>query len=324
MSTPLTHGVFLDIDTVESGDLDRSRLEAALEHWEWYGDSEPGEIAGRVANAHAVLANKCRLDRALIEASPKLKLIALCATGTDNVDLQAASDHGVAVCNIRDYCTESVAQHAITLILNLLTGLPWYFQDVRAGKWSDAAQFCLKDRQIREARGLTLGIIGHGNLGGRTAELARALGMRVQIAERKGAQPREGRVSFEQVIASSDVISVHCPLTSETRGMIDRDVLAAMKKDALLINTARGAVVNAAHLAQALREGEIGGAGIDTLDVEPPPHDHALLAPDIPNLIVTPHNAWASRTARQAALNQLAQIVEAFQTGAPLNLVNGS
>lgn len=324
MSTPLTHGVFLDIDTVESGDLDRSRLEAALEHWEWYGDSEPGEIAGRVANAHAVLANKCRLDRALIEASPKLKLIALCATGTDNVDLQAASDHGVAVCNIRDYCTESVAQHAITLILNLLTGLPWYFQDVRAGKWSDAAQFCLKDRQIREARGLTLGIIGHGNLGGRTAELARALGMRVQIAERKGAQPREGRVSFEQVIASSDVISVHCPLTSETRGMIDRDVLAAMKKDALLINTARGAVVNAAHLAQALREGEIGGAGIDTLDVEPPPHDHALLAPDIPNLIVTPHNAWASRTARQAALNQLAQIVEAFQTGAPLNLVNDS
>lgn len=324
MSTPLTHGVFLDIDTVESGDLDRSRLEAALEHWEWYGDSEPGEIAGRVANAHAVLANKCRLDRALIEASPKLKLIALCATGTDNVDLQAASDHGVAVCNIRDYCTESVAQHAITLILNLLTGLPWYFQDVRAGKWSDAAQFCLKDRQIREARGLTLGIIGHGNLGGRTAELARALGMRVQVAERKGAQPREGRVSFEQVIASSDVISVHCPLTSETRGMIDRDVLAAMKKDALLINTARGAVVNAAHLAQALREGEIGGAGIDTLDVEPPPHDHALLAPDIPNLIVTPHNAWASRTARQAALNQLAQIVEAFQTGAPLNLVNDS
>lgn len=322
MSAPLTHGVFLDIDTVESGDLDRSRLQDSLSHWDWFGDSEPGQVAGRIANAQAVLTNKCRLGRALIEGAPGLKLIALCATGTDNVDLEAASEHGVAVCNIRDYCTESVAQHVITLMLNLLTGLPWYIEDVREGKWSRAAQFCLNDRPIREARGLTLGIIGHGTLGGRTAQLGRALGMQVQIAERKGAQPREGRVAFEEVIATSDVISVHCPLTDETRGLIDGDVLAAMKKDALLINTARGAVINAEHLVEALRAGEIAGAGIDTLDIEPPPSDHPLLAPDIPNLIVTPHNAWASRTARQAALDQLGRIVEAFQAGAPINVVN--
>lgn len=322
MSAPLSHGVFLDIDTVESGDLDRSRLQASLTHWDWFGDSEPGQIADRIANAQAVLTNKCRLGRALIEDAPGLKLIALCATGTDNVDLEAASERGVAVCNIRDYCTESVAQHAITLMLNLLTGLPWYIGDVRAGKWSEAAQFCLNDRPIREARGLTLGIVGYGTLGGRTAELGKALGMRVQVAERKGAQPREGRVGFEEVIATSDVISVHCPLTDQTRGLIDGEVLAAMKKDALLINTARGAVINAEHLVEALRAGEIAGAGIDTLDTEPPPPDHPLLARDIPNLIVTPHNAWASRTARQAALDQLARIVEAFQAGAPINVVN--
>lgn len=322
MSAPLTHGVFLDIDTVESGDLDRSRLQASLAHWDWYGHSEPGEIAERISDAHAVLANKCRLDRTLIEGAANLRLIALSATGTDNVDLQAASEHGVAVCNIRDYCTESVAQHAITLVLNLLTGLPWYFQDVRAGKWSEASQFCLKDRQIREARGLTLGIIGYGTLGRRTADLGAALGMRVQVAERKGARPREGRVAFEEVIATSDVISVHCPLTDETRGLIDEQVLAAMKKDALLVNTARGAVINANHLVAALEDGEIAGAGIDTLDSEPPPPDHPLLASGIPNLIVTPHNAWASRTARQAALDHLARIVKAFQAGSPINVVN--
>lgn len=269
-----------------------------------------------------MLTNKCRIDRAIIESAPGLKLIALSATGTDNVDTAAATENGVAVCNIRDYCTESVAQHVITLMLNLLTGLPWYFQDVRRGEWSKAVQFCLKDRPIREARGLTFGVIGHGTLGRRSGELAAALGMDVLIAERKDAPPREGRVAFEDVIAQADVLSVHCPLTDETRGLINRDVFVAMKQDAFLINTARGAVIEAEDLADALRAGEIAGAGIDTLSVEPPPRDHPLLAADIPNLIVTPHNAWASRTARQAALDQLARVVESMQAGEPINVVN--
>jgi glycerate dehydrogenase len=322
MSRTLKRGVFLDIDTVESGDLDRGRLNASLDDWDWYDNTEPHQIAERIHEANAVLANKSRLDRSLIESAPGLKLIALSATGTDNVDLEAASEHDVAVCNIRDYCTESVAQHVITLMLNLLTGLPWYFQDVRNGEWSRAQQFCLNDRPIREARGLTFGVIGYGTLGKRSAELAAALGMEVLIAERRGATTREGRTRFEKVIERSDVLSVNCPLTDETHGLINAEVLRAMKRDAFLINTARGAVINAPELADALRAGEIAGAGIDTLDTEPPPADHPLLASDIPNLIVTPHNAWASRTARQAALDHLAQVIEAFQAGEPINVVN--
>ena len=322
MNPPLRHGVFLDIATVDSGDLDRGRLGASLEHWDWHERTEPGLIAERAHGADALLANKCAIDRAVIESCARLRVIALAATGTDNVDLQAASERGVAVCNIRDYCTESVAQHVITLMLSLLTGLPWYWQDVRRGAWSRAEQFCLKERPIRGARGLRFAVIGYGTLGRRSAELAAALGMEVLVAERRGATVREGRHSFEDVISRADVLSVHCPLTDETRGLINTDVLRAMKDDALLINTARGRVIEAEDLAEALRAGEIAGAGIDTLSVEPPPADHPLLAADIPNLIVTPHNAWASRKARQAALDHLARVIEAFQAGAPVNVVN--
>jgi glycerate dehydrogenase len=251
-----------------------------------------------------------------------LKLIALAATGTDNVDTRAASEHGVAVCNIRDYCTESVAQHVITLMLNLLTGMPWYLQDVRNGEWSKAELFSLNERPIREARGLIFGLIGYGVLGRRTAEMATALGMEVLVAERQGMPCREGRLSFEEVISKADVLSVHCPLTEDTEGLINADVLQAMKPNALLINTARGKVIDAEALADALRHGEIAGAGMDTLSVEPPPPDHPLLAADIPNLIVTPHNAWASQGARQAALDHLARVVECFQAGEPINVVN--
>ena len=257
-----------------------------------------------------------------MESSPGLKLIALSATGTDNIDTVAASELGITVCNIRDYCTESVAQHVMTLMLNLLTSQPWYMEEVRQGKWSKAVQFCLKDRPIREAKGLNFGVIGHGTLGSRAAELAAALGMNVLIAERQGADPRDGRTSFEEVVRQSDVLSVHCPLTDETRGLINREVFRAMKQDAILINTARGAVISAEDLADALRSGEIAAAGVDTLDVEPPPADHPLLAKDIPNLIVTPHNAWGSRAARQAGLDQLARVVNSYNEGSPINVVN--
>ena len=319
---PLRRGVFLDIATVDSGDLDRSGLEQSLDHWDWYELTPPEGIAQRIRDVNVLLTNKCRINRTLIESAPDLRLIALSATGTDNIDTGAASENGVAVCNIRDYCTESVAQHVITLMLNLLTGLPWYIDDVRRGEWSKAVQFCLKDRPIREARGLNFGVIGYGTLGRRSAELAQALGMNVLVAERRGAAPREGRVSFEEVVEQADVLSVHCPLTNDTRGLMNREIFRKMKQDAYLINTARGAVIAAGDLADALRAGDIAGAGVDTLNVEPPPADHPLLADDIPNLIVTPHNAWGSRTARQAALDHLARIVEAFQSGQPINVVN--
>ncbi len=318
----LENGVFLDLETVDNGDLDRSQLSSCVAHWQWHEFSEPPQIAGRILKADVVISNKCLLDRAAIESAENLKLIVLAATGTNNVDLEAASDLGITVCNIRDYATNAVAQHAITLMLNLLTAQPWYWQSVRQGDWSNSRQFCLNKRPIRELRGLTLGIIGFGVLGTATAELAKSMGMTVLISERKGCAVREGRVAFDELICKADVLSIHCPLTEESRGLIDRAVMQAMKPDALLVNTARGGIINERDLAACLREGLIAGAGVDTLGQEPPSPDHPLLAHDIPNLIVTPHNAWASNTARQSAMDQLAEVIRAYAAGAPLNKVN--
>lgn len=316
------HGVFLDLASVDNGDLDRSSLEACLPRWDWHGYTSAAEASARIFGADVVVTNKCALDRQALSTA-SLKLVAVAATGTNNVDLTAAHDLGVTVCNIRDYCSESVAQHAITLLLNLLTGQPWYWQRVRQGEWSGSSQFALHDRPIREARGLALGVIGYGSLGQAVAGKARALDMQVLVAERKGQAPRPGRLAFEQVLQRADAISLHCPLTEDTRDLLSRAELRSMKPTALLINTARGGIVNERDLAASLRAGEIAGAAVDTLDIEPPPAGHPLLAVDIPNLLVTPHNAWASRTARQAALDQLADVITAYLAGAPINVVTG-
>jgi glycerate dehydrogenase len=313
-------GVFLDLASVDNGDLDRSSLKACLARWDWHGYTPAAEVHARIQGADVVVSNKCTLDRRALSAAG-LKLVAVAATGTNNVDLEAARACGVTVCNIRDYCSESVAQHAITLLLNLLTGQPWYWQRVRQGEWSASRQFALHDRPIREARGLALGVIGYGSLGQAVADKARALGMQVLVAERRGHAPRPGRLAFEQVLQQADAISLHCPLTEDTRDLLGRAELHAMKPTALLINTARGGIVN--DLAASLRAGEIAGAAVDTLDIEPPPPGHPLLAADIPNLLVTPHNAWASRRARQAALDQLADVIRAFLAGMPINVMTG-
>ena len=317
----LNTGVFLDVETVDGGDLDRSRLQSSLTHWCWHDFSEPEVIPQRIASADVVVSNKCVIDRAAMAQAKQLKLIALAATGSNNVDLDAAAERGITVCNIRDYATEAVAQHTITLMLNLLTGQPWYWQRVRRGEWSDARQFCLNDRPIRQTRGLAFGVIGHGVLGRAAGALAEAMGMDVLVAERKGRRSRSGRLPFEEVIARADVISLHCPLSDATRGLVDRRVLRAMKPDAMLINTARGGIVVEQDLADALRAGEIAGAAVDTLTQEPPSPDHVLLAADIPNLIVTPHNAWSSRTARQAALDQLADVISGFASGSVIHQI---
>ncbi len=316
---PLEQGAFLDIETVDPGDLDRSALAATAAHWDWYEFTAPDQVADRIRNADVVITNKVLLARSDLAAARRLRLVAVAATGTNNVEQEAARDLGITVCNIRDYCSEAVAQHVIALMLNLLTGQPWYLERVRAGDWSRSRQFCLQDRPIREASGLSLGIIGYGKLGRTVAAKARALGLDVLIAERRGQTPREGRLAFEQVLRSADVLSIHCPLSDATRGLIAREELSAMKPGAILINAARGGIVDELDLAEALRAGSIGGAGVDTLSEEPPPADHPLLAADIPNLLVTPHNAWASREARQAALDQLAQVIAAFAAGQPLN-----
>jgi glycerate dehydrogenase len=248
-------------------------------------------------------------------------LIAIAATGTEVVDLDAAAELGVTVCNVRNYATRSVTQHVMTMVLNLVTAQPFYIDRVRRGLWSESNQFSLYDQTIRELPDLQMGIIGYGVLGKAVAKMARALGMNVLIAEHRGCNPRPDRLSFEHVLATADVISLHCTLNEKTRGLFDRRVLRSMKPGAILINTARGGIVVEQDLADALRAGDIAGAGVDTLSVEPPPADHVLLAPDIPNLIVTPHNAWASKGARQACIDQLAQEIIAYNHGMPMNRV---
>jgi len=314
-------GVFLDLNSVDNGDLDTEKLRTTLSDWQWFAYTAPEMVAQRIAQAEVVITNKCVLSRETLEKADKLKLIAIAATGTDVVDLDAATSLGITVCNVRDYATRSVAQHVITLMLNLVTLQSHYAARVKRGEWSAATQFSLHDEPIRELSDLQLGIVGYGVLGQEVARLARLLGMQVLVADHAGREPRDGRLKFETLIAGADVVSIHCPLNNDTRGLFNRDIFQCMKPQAVLINTARGGIVVEQDLADALRAGEIAGAGVDTLSVEPPPADHPLLANDIPGLIVTPHNAWASTTARQACLDQVAEAITAFRCGQAVNCV---
>ena len=315
----VSQGVFLDLGSVDNGDLDTMALDRALPGWQWYEYTQPAEIADRIHAADVVVTNKCALNRETLARAGNLKLIVIAATGTNVVDLDSAAELGITVCNVRDYAARSVAQHVITLILNLVTAQPFYINRVRQGEWSNATQFSLHDQTIRELPDLQLGIVGYGGLGRAVAKVARALDMNVLVAEHRGCEPRPDRLSFKDVLVTADVISIHCPLNDRTRGLFDRQAFQSMKPSAILINTARGGIVVEQDLADALRAGEIAGAGVDTLSTEPPPADHPLLAADIPNLIVTPHNAWASKPARQACMDQIAEIINTYNRGQPLN-----
>jgi glycerate dehydrogenase len=322
MTIMTQRGVFLDLETVDRDDLDLSSLHAALPHWEVHPYTEADQVRARVAGAQVVVSNKVVLDSAAIAAAPDLRLICVAATGTNNVDLEAARARGITVCNVRDYATAAVSQHVFALILALTTRLSAYQRDVAEGRWQESRQFCILDHPIRELEGLTLGIIGYGVLGQGVARAAQAFGLKVAVAESLVSPGRDpDRWPLARLLAESDIISLHCPLTEHTHHLIDADALAAMKSDALLINTARGAIVDNAALARALREGTIGGAGIDVLEQEPPPADHPLLAPDIPNLIVTPHIAWAAREARQRVVDQVVANIRAYLAGEPRNVV---
>jgi glycerate dehydrogenase len=286
-----------------------------------HGQTSHGEVAARIAGFEVVLANKCRLDRAAIAGNPRLRLIALTATGVDNVDTAAAREAGVAVCNLRDYCTPSVVQHVFAMLLALTHRLADYQALVRAGRWQQANQFSVFDHPIRELEGRVMGIVGYGALGRAVARVAEAFGMQVQLANRPGGPATDGRHDLDDMLPRLDVLSLHCPLTDATRGLVSVARLARMKPDAVLINTARGALVDTRALAEALRNGRLGGAGIDVLEQEPPPADHPLLDPAIPNLIVTPHVAWAARESRQRCLDELALNVESFLAGGRRNRV---
>lgn len=315
--------VFLDYDTIGPGDVDPGPLARILPALVVHGDTRPGELAGRLHEAVFVFTNKLRFGPAELDAAPQLRYIGLTATGTDNVDLEAARARGIAVSNIRDYCTASVAQHAIAMLLALTQQLPGYRRAVHEGRWSDSGQFCLFDHPIRELAGRVFGVVGWGVLGRATAHIAGALGMQVEIAARRGVEPvPAGRTAFDALLGKADVLSLHCPLTPETRCLIGERELALMKRDAVLLNTARGGLVDTAALARAIDEGRIGGAGIDVLEKEPPPEDHPLVTRVHDRLIVTPHVAWAAREARQRAIDETAANVAAFLAGERRNRVD--
>jgi len=288
--------------------------------WVEYPKTLPEQVVERLAGATIAIINKVPLPAVAVHALPALKMVAVAATGTNIVDLDACRARGIVVSNIRGYAEHTVPEHVMALILSLSRNLIAWRETVQAGRWQQSDQFCLFDHPIRDLHGATLGLIGSGSLGNGVVRLAEAFGMRVLRAERKGETTlRPGYTAFEQVLAEADVLSLHCPLTPQTLGLIGEAELQAMKRSALLINTARGGIVDEAALVRALKEGWIGGAGFDVLSKEPPSADNPLLALRLPNFVLTPHVAWASAGAMQTLADMLVDNIEAFERGAPQN-----
>jgi glycerate dehydrogenase len=314
MSAHSLKTVFLDYDTVANGDLDLTALREACGNLIVYDMSET-QTAERIRAAEVVLLNKMQLTRDLLSGAPNLKLVALAATGTNNVDLIAAKERGIAVCNVRAYCTASVVQHVWALILNLTQHVSEFSQAVKVGSWTADQSDAALSHPIRELQGRTFGVVGWGELGRGAARIAEAFGMRVIVANRPGTEPHAERVPLDSLLAAADIVSLHCPLTDATRGLIGARELELMKPDALLINTARGALIDGAALAAALKARQLGGAGIDVLPNEPPQPGDPLIDSEIPNLLVTPHVAWAAREARQRCIDEMAANIRDFRSG---------
>jgi glycerate dehydrogenase len=306
--------VFLDYDTVSNGDLDTSELAASVGDLTLY-ETDDSRTAARIRDADIVLLNGLKLPREMLSSAPMLKLVALAATGTDNVDLAAAQERGIAVCNVRGYCTASVVQHVWGLILSLTQHVAEYSRLAVDGTWSRNEALVELRYPIRELHGRVFGVVGWGELGKGVARVAQAFGMRVVAANRRGAPPSAGRLDLADLLAAADIVSLHCPLNDSTRNLIGAAELALMKPDALLINTARGGLVDGFALAAALKAGRLGGAGIDVLPQEPPRDSEPLLDRTIPNLILTPHVAWAAQEARQRCLDEMAANIKDFLCG---------
>jgi glycerate dehydrogenase len=313
--------VFLDRDTVSPDSTLRAPTFA--HEWVQYPRTSATEAAERIADADIVIVNKVKLSAETLAQAPQLKLIAVAATGTDNIDLQACQQRGIVVSNVRNYAKHTVPEHTFALIFALRRSICAYRDAVKAGRWQEAAQFCFFDHPIRDLAGSTLGVIGDGVLGQAVASIGRALGMRVLFSAHKG---RAGQGSlytpFEEVLRQADVLTLHCPLNVNTRHMIGAAEFAQMTRQPLLINTGRGGLVDEAAVGPALQAGHISGAGFDVTSVEPPPADHPFMALlDRPDFILTPHVAWASAEAIQALADQLIDNVEAFVRGAPVHQV---
>lgn len=321
---------FLDFDTLGPTDIDITALTDQLPDLKLFPTTAADQLRERIAESEVVIINKVVLGKAELHSARDLKLICLAATGTDNVSISDARDLGIAVCNIRDYCTPSVAQHVFALILALTHHLREYDELMRDEAWAHSPQFCLLDFPIRELEGKTLGIVGLGALGSRVAEIGKAFGMRILAARRPYNQssfdsaPASNdveRTSFNGILHRSDIVSLHCPLNAETENLINAVTLGEMRSTAILINTARGGLVDSSALVAALQTGQIAGAGIDVLRQEPPIAPEPLLDLALPNLIVTPHVAWAARESRQRAVDEITANIAAYKNGKRRNRI---
>jgi glycerate dehydrogenase len=317
-STIMHNIVFLDRDSL----LATVRAPAFEHRWQDYGATAPHEVVERLRGASVAITNKVPLRAAEIAQLPDLKLVAVAATGTDNVDLAACRERGIAVCNIRDYSVVSVPEHCFALMLAVRRNLLAYTADVAAGRWEQSTRFCLLDHPIGDLAGSRLGIVGYGALGRRVAQIGRAFGMEIAVSSRSPVADQDVlQLPLPELLATSDVITLHLPLTEQTRHMIGAAELAAMKRSAILINTARGGLVDEAALAEALTNGVIAGAGFDVLSKEPPVPGNPLLHLKLPNFVLTPHVAWASGGAMQTLADMLVDNIDAWAAGTPKNLV---
>lgn len=308
--------------------LDRGTLPVAMRapalplQWQEHEVTPPEQVVERLAQAEVAISNKVPLTAASLVQLPKLRLIAVAATGTNNVDLDYCRAHGIAVCNVSGYSTDSVAEHAFALLLALRRQVHSYHADILTGEWQRSAHFALLSHPLNDLHGSTLGIFGYGHIGQAVARIAEAFGMKVLVAEHKNATAiRAGRVPFDEMLEEADAVTLHCPLMPETRNLIGEPELRRMKPSAILLNLARGGVVDEAALAQALREKRIAGAGVDVLTAEPPRAGNPLLEVAGPNCIVTPHVAWASQQSLVRLAEEIVRNIEAFYRGESRNRI---
>lgn len=305
--------VFLDRQSIDCDDLDLSAIESSTRFRD-FDHCDANEVIAKARNAEIIIVNKVQLGRPHLAQLSALKLICVIATGTNNIDLEAATEFGIEVKNVKDYAAASVSQHVFMLILSLTTRFLEYQQDIRKGAWQAQDQFCLLTYPMQELKGKTLGLIGHGHIAEAVEKIAQAFGMTVIISEslREGQEPQQDRVPLKQLLSTSDVISIHCPLTDRTKDLIASPQLEMMKPEALLINTARGGIINEADLLKALEARQIGGAGIDCLSNEPPSASDPMIQANLAQLIITPHNAWGTLQARQRLVDGTAKNIQHY------------
>ena len=318
---PMEHIVFLEKSSIP---LETQRSKPLTPHsWQAFPETPTELLEARLEQASIAIVNKTKLTQKTLEQAKNLKLISICATGFDNIDLAACRQLGIAVSNARNYAASSVSQHVISLILSLVRNLPAYNQALERGRWQNSGKFCFLDYPITDLAGLTLGIVGKGSIGSSLAKIAESFGMRVVFSSRKNeAETSSERMAFDDMLRVADIISLHCPLNEATKNLIGRDEIASMKQGAILINASRGGLVDEQALADSLESGHVGGAGIDCLSAEPPPFDNPLYKmKESHKLILTPHVAWASNLALVELWRQTIENIDNFCAGRAFNRV---